>query len=179
MIKLGSGGTEWETGDVLTETRLNQKTRFIGTGNQISNLITDPQVGQTVFSTESDSLVFPQIENSIFPKNKLIIRNSANDEWQTRHLNETEGVLGTGSIGATNGVPGQRYYDFFTLPTTEKFYIIYAIDTSVGNNDAVTQNITYQFGIDIVDADPPTINNTTLVGISSQYITTIFMGDMI
>ena len=32
---MGSAGTEWDTADVLTKARLNQKNIFVGTGTQI------------------------------------------------------------------------------------------------------------------------------------------------
>ena len=51
---MGSGGTEWEVADVISASRSNQKTWFIGTGAQIAALGTT-YAGQIAFCTSTGS----------------------------------------------------------------------------------------------------------------------------
>lgn len=65
-----SGGL-WQTGDVITAERMNRKTIFIGTGNQIANLTTT-YPGQLAFCTES---------GSGFEAGYFYVRNISNTAW--------------------------------------------------------------------------------------------------
>jgi hypothetical protein len=86
----------------------------------------------------------------------------------------TGDVTGTGNIiqesaeqsttpvaGATSNaaIANNRRYMFFTLPTTEKWYVITGIEWM--NKATVAGNI--WFGVDLVDANPPVSNESTLV----------------
>ena len=51
---MGSAGTEWDTADVLTKARLNQKNVFVGTGSQI-NAVTPTFAGQHAYCITSGS----------------------------------------------------------------------------------------------------------------------------
>ena len=67
---MGSAGTEWDTADVLTKARLNQKNIFVGTGTQINALTAF--AGQHAFCT---------VTGSGFTINNQYVRNTANTSW--------------------------------------------------------------------------------------------------
>lgn len=67
---MGSGGTEWDTADVLTKARLNQKNIFVGTGTQINALTAF--AGQHAYCITS---------GSGFIADQLYVRNAANSSW--------------------------------------------------------------------------------------------------
>ena len=101
----------------------------------------------------------------------LYVRNAANDAWvelvqfsesisESSEQNSTP-VTDDANFDATAGV---RYYAFFTLPTTEKFYLITGIEWKNGTNQA--GNV--QSGVDIVDANPPTLASTPQVAIAAE-----------
>ena len=68
---MGSAGLEWDTADVLTKARLNQKNTFVGTGAQI-NALTTMYAGQLAFCTST---------GSGFSVNMSYVRNTANTAW--------------------------------------------------------------------------------------------------
>lgn len=67
--------------------------------------------------------------------------------------------------GASSSAIGAnvRLYDFFTLPTTEKWYVITGIEWS--NKATVDGNV--WCGADVVDADPPTIAGVATVAVGA------------
>lgn len=152
---MGSGGTEWETGDIFDNIRLNQKTLFVGNNNQ-QTLITSPQSGQRCFLTN----------NGTYHKDKFLTRNAANDTWEyPTFVESTEYSTGSTVSGGNDVITTRRMYGTaFTLPTTEKFYIITGIQFYTAA-DAGTKN--YIVGVDKVDAIPPTISNTPLVALGA------------
>lgn len=152
---MGSGGTEFDSNDMFDPIRLNQKTRFIGTGEQASNLITSPQTGQMAFITE---------DYSGFKHDKLHVRDSTNASWVYANVDEqSEENVGDQSTGA-NGSLTKKYYNFTTLPTTYKFYIITGLEYRAGSTPA---NV--MMGVDIVNANPPTNNHSVLVALARQH----------
>ena len=158
---MGSAGLQWDATDNPEAARLNQKTNFIGTGAQIAALGTT-YAGQSAFCTST---------GSGFTVDNKYIRNSANSAWILEKLitdtisESTEGnttpVTDTGELNPT---AGNRYYAFFTLPTTDPLYQITGIEWK--NGTAVAGNVIA--GIDLVDADPPTNNHTPLVTLVTE-----------
>ena len=150
---MGSGGTEFETADIFDNIRLNQKTRFVGTGLQATTFLSSPQIGQTVYCTETDAT---------FTKEKLGIRNSANDTWLINTLAETSRTLGAVGTGGENwNEQNTRHYEFHTLPTSEKYYIITSMAVAMDTDFAKIV-----MGVDLVNATTPTIDHTVLVALS-------------
>ena len=162
---MGSGGTSWESVDTFLETRLNQKTRFVGNSDQINTLITSPQIGQVSFSTST---------GSGFSDNKTYVRNAANTTWNTNLVTSTayssDSLPGAISTSDANmSWINRRRYSFITIPTTYKFYLF--TEMSIGNIYWSTSADVLRIimGVDLVDAIPPTIQNTPLVAISNLF----------
>jgi len=158
---MGSGGLEFDSNDQPEQARLNQKTTFVGTGAQIAALSTT-FAGQHAFCTST---------GSGFTVDNEYIRNAANDAW----LNFADITLGVNETSESSSTPitddgdltvaaGHRYYAFFTLPTTETLYYITGIEWK--NGATVAGNVIA--GIDVIDADPPTINSTPLAGLAQE-----------
>lgn len=169
---MGSGGTAWETVDTFLETRLNQKTRFVGNSDQINSLITSPQIGQVSFSTST---------GSGFSDNKTYVRNAANTTWSTNTITSTALTPGldsdynpdtTGMISKANN----RLYSFLTLPTTYKFYLFTQMLIGLVYWTPSGGTLSLVFGIDLVDSITPTIQNTPLVAISPKFSVTGSIG---
>ena len=162
---MGSGGTEWESVDTFLETRLNQKTRFVGNSDQINTLITSPQIGQVSFSTST---------GSGFSDNKTYVRNAANTTWNTNLVTSTAYSQG-GLSGATSTSDAnmswinRRRYSFITIPTTYKFYLFTEMGIGPIYWGPSAETLQIVFGADLVDAIPPTIQNTPLVAISTKF----------
>ena len=152
---MGSGGTEWETNDIFDPTRLNQKTRFIGSSTQISTLILSPNVGQCVFSTST---------SGSFQTNKKYWRNSANDAWLDMEIEDTAYGPSQSDASIPITVQDTRHYALLTLPSTYKFYIITSM-TGVFATGPSTSGL-FHMGVDIFNADPPTFNHSPLCSIS-------------
>jgi len=152
---MGSGGTEWETADTFDTARLNKKTRFVGTGEQATTFITSPQIGQTVYSTESDST---------FIKDKLAFYDSSS-AWVCPHITETsEQTLGDTSGTGGGLTSGRKNYRIVTLPTTEKFYIITDISFREGNTSG---NVL--LGADLLESTTPSVSSAPLVAVARIY----------
>ena len=153
---MGSGGLEFDPVDVVGSARLNQKSTFVGTGAQISGLTTT-YAGQLAFCTSTGSGFLVDV---------LYGRNAANNAWkqigffETTEQNTTP-ITDGADFTATAGV---RYYAFFTFPTTEKFYIITKLEWKNGASTAGT----IISGVDVVDADPPTIASTPLGALAAE-----------
>jgi len=153
---MGSAGLEWDGGDGFSAARGNQKTRFVGTGVQI-NALSTTYPGQEVFCTSNDS---PLVANTSYT------RNAANNAWiETKLLTNTiteaaeENTTPVTTDGNFTPAAARRYYSHFTMPTDHPFYLITGIEWK--NGSAVGGNVTC--GIDLIDADPPTINSTPLL----------------
>jgi len=157
---MGSGGTEWETGDTFDQTRLNKKTRFVGTDTQASNLILSPQVGQQVYCTES---------GSTFQIDKLSTYNSSS-AWITPNVDvSSEQTLGYTDTAAGNFTPlteNYRTYRIETMPTDEKFYIITGISTHTSGGSFDTDGV---MGVDLLDSLTPTTNSALLVALTRKF----------
>jgi len=161
---LGSGGLQYDANDGFSAARGNQKSTFVGTGTQIAALGVT-YAGQRAYSTDT---------SASFTINVGYIRNAANNAWEIEF--DPSGVLiesaeisttpTTDNADFTPGAGGQfdRYYEYHTLPTTEKFYIIMGIEWKNG----ATVNGNVVSGVDIVDSNPPTINHTLLAGLGQQ-----------
>jgi hypothetical protein len=111
----------------------------------------------------------------------LQLRNitSANTNHLTVNSNATDILIDTGSTllnetaeksqaplaGGTSTVPNSslRWYQFYTMPATEKFYLITGIEWI--NKGTVNGNV--QCGVDRVDAIPPVSASTPLLAFSS------------
>jgi len=83
---MGSAGTIWDTADVITKARMNQKTAFIGTGAEI-NAISTTYPGQSAYCTST---------GSGFTAGEEYKRNVANDAWLREENNV---IFGDGSDG--------------------------------------------------------------------------------
>lgn len=156
---MGSAGLEWDSDDTPEKARLNQKTTFVGTGAQISGLATT-YAGQLAFCTST---------GSGFTADHLYQRDSANSAWVDHALSGIQIQTEASSTPVTDGADftvtaGRRYYAFITLPTSESLYTITGIEWK--NGATVSGNITC--GIDIVDADPPTLAGTPLLAVTSE-----------
>ena len=86
---MGSAGTEWDTADVLTKARLNQKNIFVGTGSQI-NVLTPTFTGMIVFCTTS---------GSGFSANIYYKRNYTNTSWSPIGVDESPYLTVSTTIG--------------------------------------------------------------------------------
>ena len=152
---MGSAGLEFDATDQPEKNRLNQKTRFVGTGAQINALTAF--AGQEAYCT---------VTGSGFTIDTVYFRNAANTAWNQFTQFATNLALTTETNIAVvtdnadfTAVAGVRYYAFFTLPSTEKLYKITGIEWK--NGATVTGDIVA--GIDYVDANPPS-NVTALLG---------------
>src|SRR3990167_8282998 len=153
---MGSGGLEFDPVDVVGSARLNQKSTFVGTGAQISGLTT----------TYAGMLAFCTSTGSGFSIDVLYGRNAANSAWKQIGFFETteQNTTPISDNADFTVVAGTRYYAFFTFPTTEKFYIITEIEWK--NGATAAGNVIC--GVDIIDADPPTIASTPLAALAAQ-----------
>ena len=141
---MGSLGTEWETADTFSDTRLNQKTQAIGNTNQL-NSITTTYPGQAIYPLDAGNGWLADRPDS---------RDAANTKWHYPQLREgSVGTIGENpgvetSLNGTAITNAAMYVGTFTLPTTEKFYKITGVTGTGGN---LTQTTTLQSGIDIFD----------------------------
>lgn len=158
---MGSAGLEFDASDAPEATRLNQKTTFVGTGAQINGLATT-YAGQMAYCTST---------GSGFTVDSLYVRDAANANWVlikaiTDAITESSTTTTTPITDDTNHdvTAGVRHYHFFTLPTTDPLYLITNITWE--NGAAVAGTVIS--GVDIVDANPPTIANTVLVALGQE-----------
>lgn len=133
----------------------------MGTGAQINGLSTT-YAGQFAYCTST---------GSGFTIDTMYVRNAANNTWlnykdiQNAIAVTTESNTTPVTDGADFTVTaGNRYYAFFTLPSTEPIYEITGIEWK--NGATVSGNVIC--GIDLVNADPPTISHTPLVAVGIQ-----------
>ena len=158
---MGSSGLEFDASDQPEKARLNQKTTFIGTGDQINGLATT-YPGQKAYCTST---------GSGFTVDTLYVRNAANSSW-TANSSATAVIVETSESNTTpitdgadfTVTAGHRYYAFFTFPSTEKFYIVTAIEWKNG----ASVSGTIMSGVDAVNADPPTNVSTPLAALGIE-----------
>ena len=156
---MGSAGLEFDAGDQPEATRLNQKCNFSGTGAQIA----------AIGTTYKGMLAFCESTGSGFTVNHVYQRNAANTAWIDYALDgiQITAELNTTPISDTADftvTAGQRYYAFITLPTDHPVYIITGIEWK--NGATVAGNV--MCGVDIIDADPPTIASTPLSAVGAE-----------
>ena len=161
-------GLEWSSNDLWDPARLNKKTRFVGTGEQATTFITDPVVGQCVFSTETDAT---------FQIDKTHFRNSADSAWVSNKLTNAEYTTSpddTNVINYTTGSPdsNNRKYQFLTLPSTYDIYLITHLEVVFYEVfiDG-TGTFSAMWGVDLVDANPPTKTYAPLVALAQGPVT--------
>lgn len=155
---MGSGGLAFDANDGFSAARGNQKTVFVGTGTQIAALGVT-YVGQRAYSTDTSAGFV--IDNGY-------VRNAANNAWNIAfspnavliESAELNSVTAVGNDTATSVTTAEnRYYAYFTLPSTEFFYIITGIEWKNGTTIAgITSS-----GVDAVNASPPTLASTPLL----------------
>ena len=149
---MGTGGGLFDGGDVIGAARLNQKSTFVGTGGDINTLATT-YAGMSAYCTST---------GSGFTVDHLYIRNTANAAWidvvncavsvsETAEANQNQ----AGDTAETTAVAGRRYYAFFTVPSSENYYLITKIEWK--NGATVAGNVLC--GVDVVNANPPTIGH--------------------
>jgi len=158
---MGSGGLQFDGGDGFSAVRGNQKSCFVGTGTQIA-AISPTYAGQLAFATST---------TGGFTIDTLYERNAANNAWNSvatfyTTINETAEVSTTPVTdnASFTTTAGNRYYAFFTLPTTEKFYLI----TGIEWKNAATISGNVQAGVDVIDANPPTLASTPLIALVQE-----------
>jgi len=163
---MGSGGGVFDSNDIFDNIRMNQKSRFVGTGEQATTFITSPQVGQIVFTTESDGT---------FTVDKTSIRNAANSAWINNvnsngdYDNDLEGGTTTAVSWKTSGgneVINMRTYTMLTFPTTYDFYIITHMELWIRDVSDTSTGFQTQWGADRMNANPPTNDHTELVALA-------------
>ena len=156
---MGSGGTEFATEDNVEHKRLNQKTKLIATGAYI-NATTESQAGQQAYCLKT---------NGNFLVDRFYNRMAANTAWNpTAPLAESAEQNSTPVADDTsvNITVTRKRYAFFTLPSTEKWYVITGIEWK--NGSSVAGNIIS--GVDISDTNPPTLARTLLVALGQELI---------
>jgi len=130
-------------------------------------------------------LVYPTNTTGVYPNefqiDRLYSRLAGNTTW-SRKLQES-GELDSGRVyGGTSFTSlNTRNYCYHTLPTTEKFYIITALEWK---NNVISGGASVISGVDLVNAIPPTLNSTPLVALCqarvqsgpglTQKVTTVF-----
>jgi len=162
---LGTGGGIVDANDTLGAARLNQKTWFVGTGSQIN----------TLAATYSGQLAYCTVTGSGFTLDRLYERNNANTLWVeikdfiAASLTESaeQELLSNGYVTDDSDLTMSttvRYYGFVTLPTTEKFYTITAIQWR--NGGTVAGSISN--AVELVNADPPSIAGVVTVAAGAR-----------
>lgn len=158
---MGSGGLGFDAADVVSAARLNQKTLFVGTGAQINGLAT----------TYAGMLAYCTSTGSGFTVDHFYQRDSTNTTWQditvirgsalTESAEQNTTPVADNNESAINS--GDAVYMYYTIPNTYKYIIITGIEWK--NGTAVAGNV--MCGVDLVDANPPTVapRNTVAVGV--------------
>ena len=137
--------------------KMNRKSLVVGRGSQLANLTTTYE-GQTAYCTVT--------ENG-FTIDKLSLRNTVNNTWfNKKNLTESAEQNSTPVSDNTEGgsIQNLKAYAHFTLPTTEKFYIITGIEWK--NGTVVGGNV--MCGVEQIDADPPVANGVQLLAFGRE-----------
>lgn len=161
---MANDALEFATDNTDFTDKMNRKSVFVGTGAQINSIVT-PYPGQYALCT---------LTGSGFTADTIYERDSTNTIWILKKL--LGSVAGeTSEYSNETAVPNlqttmanSRRYLIFTLPTTEKYYIITGIEWK---NGSVAAGNTMA-GVDLLNADPPTLNGVSLVAITSQVANT-------
>lgn len=122
-------------------------------------------------TTYPGQLAYCTATGSGFTIDNLYERNAANSAWavvatftgvmtETAEANTTP-ITDNADFTVTAGT---RYYAFFTLPSTEKLYLITKIEWK--NGATVAGNIIS--GVDAVDANPPTLASVPLLALGQE-----------
>lgn len=151
---------QFATDDTDFTAKMNRKSVLIANGTQLTNL-TNTYPGQYAFCT---------VTGGAFTANLHYKRNSANTSWIEGYNSETDELSTTpvtDDAEPTSSIIGNRYYAYFTLPTTNKYYIITGIEWK--NGTVVNGNMIC--GVEISDAIPTT-NNITLSAVGQQTVQT-------
>ncbi len=148
-------GLEFTVAEEFSPLKMNAKTKLVGKGSQL-NLVTTTYPGQSAFCKET---------GNGFRKEKLSNRDSTNTNWITPQISET--AEQTTSLGSVSSVAstGNKHYLFFTLPSSEKWYVFTALEY-YGGTGGSPSNI--MMGVDLVDAEPPTINHSVSVALCPE-----------
>jgi len=136
--------------------KLNRKTLFVGNDTQITNLPVTTD-GQLVFSTTT---------GGSFIQNKLYARLTGNTSWSANLVESAEQSLeqaGTTNITASIN---SHLMTYFTLPSTEKFYIITGIEWK--NGTTITGGSLIDSGVIAFNLIPPTIQIAPVLAVGSQ-----------
>ena len=152
-------GLQFAINEIALAEKLNRKLMFVGRGSQISNMITT-YGGQRAFCTET---------GSGFTINSIYERDSTNTTWNLKKSIASVGVSAelnstpiTDTSTATSA--GTRRFVAYTFPTTYKYNIITGIEWKNGNAPMSGDIIA---GVDLIDAETPTLNASVLVALSS------------
>ena len=135
-------------------TKANRKMVVVGRGRQLNSLTTT-YPGQYAYCTET--------ENG-FTIDNYYRRKSDNLGWNNHLAGVESSEQNTTPItdDASTTIGNGRVYVFFTLPTTEKLYLITGIEWK--NGATVSGNVLC--GVDLIDAIPPVNAVTPLIGIT-------------
>jgi hypothetical protein len=121
----------------------------------------DAQLTDIAGLTPADNAVVIGNGSNFVAESGATLRTSIGVPATGAALTESAEAESVTAAGNTSHTPGAdlRLYDFFTLPTTEKWYVITGIEWK--NHATVAGSI--WCGVDLVDGDPPTDNNTVTV----------------
>ena len=153
---MADDGLTFTADDTDFTAKMNRKSLVVGRGSQLANLTTT-YGGQIAYSTVT--------ENG-FTIDKFYVRDTANSAWfNKKNITETaETVLNTPVADNTVGdVSASKYYSFFTMPSTEKFYMVTAIEY---NGSTTGGNVL--MGVEFLNANPPTLDPSLLVALSQE-----------
>ena len=159
---MADDGLEYVLDENDLHTKANRKMCLVGNSTQLTNLLT----------TYGGQLVFATTTGGVFTADNYYIRNSANSAWltgvditvATQSAEFTNTPVGTSSeflIVATH-----RKYFRMIMPSTYEFFHIYKIEWF--NGATIVGNI--MCGIDLLDADPPVINSSVLLGNTDEVV---------
>lgn len=117
-------------------------------------------------TTYAGMFAFCTSTGSGFTADLLYVRNAANAAWITITLKETAEANSTPITDNADFTvtAGHRYYAFYTIPSTEKFYIITGIEWK--NGATLAGNVTA--GVDVVNADPASSASVPLISLGAE-----------
>lgn len=130
--------------------KLNKKSLFVGKDMQISSLT--PTIGQMVYDTTTD---------------RTFMRDTTNLLWNPNVIETAEQTTTPDDGGVFTSSSILRYYAYFTLPATEVLYKITAIELKRDAGSSTDVNV----GVDLVDANPPTLTSLPCVALGRGTIT--------
>lgn len=153
-------GLEFAQNDLFGSEKMNRKSLCVTTADQVALL--DTYEGMQVYPTDT---------NATFHKDKLYNRNAGDTAWTENHIEETA----ESSLGATSSeqfVTATNLKVFLTggltLPTTEKFYLLTAIEGIVNAGSAIK----FLMGADFISGNAASLVALCQEGTSSVGTTT-------